>query len=579
VEIIDPPEFIKRLTESGIVTNDNMGQIDLLTKNPPKVDEIKKVLKKLKNGKASTDVPVEFMKAAAGSNSYMTALESVYRETWEELVLAELWRKTAITALYKNKGRRKDCKNYRGLSIGSSLLKLAMAIILERMRPWYNKQLLPNQNGFRQFFGCPDAIFSVKSIQNISSRMNKEVYVLFVDLTAAYDWCVRKWLFHSIFNRIDPKNVAMMNCVKIMEELYKKTESVMKGETEYFETTSGVRQGGSESPNLFNLFLDYIMRIYSNKAEELGLGVSFKFRIKDQARVRNDPIPYCGVENYLWIGYADDLVLTAESQESLQRATNLLAELLKKFGLVISIEKTKTMILNFKGSDEEYPSVLVHIDSKPIENVKLFVYLGSTITYNEPGTPTKELDRRIGLAHGKFAELKNVLCNYHLRLNIRMNYYNTYVRSRLCYCCETWTLTRNQYERMESIHVRFLRRMVRGGMSRVSSKDEIETAKKEKTAESINWAWKLNNCKIYDITKSTTLQEYIQMQNTKWVAHVVRAPNDTLTKRLMFVDEKFTKRGNHHRTVMENVTAAEEEKGRSLETFLRNCRSRKSGAS
>ena len=109
-----------------------------------------------------------------------------------------------------------------------------MAIILERLRTWYNKQLLPNQNGFRQYFGCPDAIFSMKSIQNISSRKNKEVYILFVDLTAAYDWCVRKWLLYSIFNRIDPSNIELTQCVKIMEELYKMTESVLKGETEYF---------------------------------------------------------------------------------------------------------------------------------------------------------------------------------------------------------------------------------------------------------------------------------------------------------------------------------------------------------
>ncbi len=46
----------------------------------------------------------------------------------------------------------------------------------------------------------------------------------------------------------------------IMEELYKKTESVLKGETKYFQTISGVRQGGPEPPNLFDLFLDYIMR-------------------------------------------------------------------------------------------------------------------------------------------------------------------------------------------------------------------------------------------------------------------------------------------------------------------------------
>ena len=234
-----------------------------------------------------------------------------------------------------------------------------MAIILERIRPWYNKQLLPNQNGFRQFFGCPDAIFSIKSIQNISSRLNKEVYVLFVDLTAAYDWCVRKWLFHSIYNRIDPKDVGIMTCVKIMEELYKKTESVMEGETDYFETTCGVRQGSSESPNLFNLFLDYIMRIYNHEAEQKGLGIVFKFRIKDQPRDWGGPLPYRGTENYAWIGYADD-----ESKEKLQLASDLLFGLLKRFGLVVSLEKTKSMILNYKGKDEYYPPIIVYMNGK-----------------------------------------------------------------------------------------------------------------------------------------------------------------------------------------------------------------------
>ena len=113
---------------------------------------------------------------------------------------------TTITALFKNKGKRKEFKNYRGLSLGSTLLKLAMAIILVRIRPWYNKQLLLNQNGFCEHFGCHDAIFSLKSIQNTASKMNKEVIVLFIDLTAAYDWCVQKWICHTIFNRIDSSN-------------------------------------------------------------------------------------------------------------------------------------------------------------------------------------------------------------------------------------------------------------------------------------------------------------------------------------------------------------------------------------
>ena len=174
-------------------------------------------------------------------------------------------------------------------------------------------------------------------------------------------------------------------------------------------------------------------------------------RIKDQARKRNDPIPYRGVEKYAWLGYADDLALTEDSKEKLQTTATVLSDLLQRFGLVISIDKTKTMILNFKGKSDEYPSELITINNVPIKNVTQFTYLGAIITYDEPGTSDKELDRRIGLAHGKFAEMKKLLCNYHLKLEIRMKFYNTYVRSRLCYCCETWTLTRKQYDKIEQI--------------------------------------------------------------------------------------------------------------------------------
>ena len=140
-EISNPPEFIKRLIDSGTASEEDLEEIDMLTIHPPDKEKIRKNIKKLKNKKTSTDMPAEFLKAAMESESYITSLESLYRETWVDVVIPELWRKTTITPLYKNKGKRKYCKNYEGLNIGSTRLKLAIAIILERLRPWYNKQL------------------------------------------------------------------------------------------------------------------------------------------------------------------------------------------------------------------------------------------------------------------------------------------------------------------------------------------------------------------------------------------------------------------------------------------------------
>ena len=55
------------------------------------------------------------------------------------------------------------------------------------------------------------------------------------------------------------------------------------------------------------------MRIYNHHAEQLGLGISFSYRIKDQAKERGDRSKYRDIGYYPWLGYADDLVLTADS--------------------------------------------------------------------------------------------------------------------------------------------------------------------------------------------------------------------------------------------------------------------------
>ena len=404
-------------------------------------------------------------------------------------------------------------------------------------------------------------------------------YALFIDLTAAYDWCVRKWLFHTVFNRINPSDTPTMNCVLIIEELYKKTLSCMKNEDDFFETSSGVRQGGSESPCLFNLYLDYIMRLYEHEAKQNGLGVEFTFRIKDQARDKNEGSNYRGTGHYLWVGYADDLVITATSSAKLQISANILSNLLNRFGLVISISKTKTMILNYKGDD--YPETILSIGNEKIDNVKEFVYLGSLVTFNEPGVADSEVNRRIGMALNKFSEIKKLLCNYRIHLKIRLRYYEVYIRSRLCYACGTWTLTKKQYERFESVHIGFLRRMIRDGMSRKSTKKEILNARNKaehgenEDLERVNWEWKYSNNKILTITKAKSLKSFIDNQNLKWVSHVIRGSNETLTKQLMFPDERFKKRGRHHETVLEKVVKLQNiEQGKSAETFLRECLNR-----
>ena len=61
--------------------------------------------------------------------------------------------------------------------------------------------------------------------------------------------------------------------------------------------------------------------------------------------------------------------------------------------------------------------------------------------------------------------------------------------------------------------------------------------------DAVDWSYKFNNLAIFGITKCKDMPEYISQQNLRWVAHVCRTSNDTLTKQLMFPDVRFCKVG------------------------------------
>ena len=111
-------------------------------------------------------------------------------------------------------------------------------------------------------------------------------------------------------------------------------------------------------------------------------------------------------------------------------------------------------------------------------------------------------------------------------------------------------------------------------MSRRSTDNEINLTKEaaksgeEQLLENIDWAYRMTNQKIYKIYKSLSMDTFIRKQNIRWVAHVCRSSNETLSKQLMFTDVHFTKRVRPHLTVYESVIQYHINNGVSEESFL-----------
>ena len=133
--------------------------------------EVNMFLHKLRDGKAAgmDGVPNEFLKVAHESfklsdRRHLTPQGSlgkvillVVRALFETGVIPRKWNTAVVTAIYKGTGEKRDCGNYRGISVTSSILNLTSKIVAARLSSALERvNALPiSQAGFRKLEECP----------------------------------------------------------------------------------------------------------------------------------------------------------------------------------------------------------------------------------------------------------------------------------------------------------------------------------------------------------------------------------------------------------------------------------------
>ena len=473
----------------------------------------------------------------------LRVIHRLAQNLWSELDLPNAWGNSRLKTLWKGKGSKSDPTKYRGLSIGSTVCKLMISIILERIRPWYEAQITDEQNGFRKNRGTTDGIFTIKRIHQITNRKKQSLYLLFVDLTAAFDHIPRKWLFDSI--RLRFPNEADLTLFNILEKLYSRTSLTFHEAQTTFPVSSGVRQGGPESPLLFNLYIDFVMRVFINKCNQDDTITFYqhKYRINSRSitrqqrlQMRNDNQKLTGSSSVPWCGYADDLILFLLDLTSLQQASSLLDSVFTEFGLQINETKTETMVLN-PGID--YQKTIIKIRGVPLTNTAQFEYLGSYICPTEPNTGDMEVNHRIQMALSKFATMSNLLRNSGIHLSTRVKFLNSFIRSRLTYSCQNWNLTKAQFDKLDVTYRNLLRRMIRCGFSRVDTDGDFR--------------YKINNAKLHTICNTKDVSDFIRNQQMSYAGHVVRMSNERCVKQLMFNSDTYHRVGRVTPSLLEQV--------------------------
>ena len=92
-----------------------------------------------------------------------------------------------IVTLYKNKGERDDCNNYRGICLLSVVGKLLAHVVLKRLQVLADRVYPESQCEFRANRSTTDMVFSLRQLQEKCREQQQPLLVAFIDLTKAFD--------------------------------------------------------------------------------------------------------------------------------------------------------------------------------------------------------------------------------------------------------------------------------------------------------------------------------------------------------------------------------------------------------
>ena len=100
---------------------------------PPSFVETQTVVKWLKLCKAPgiCGIHVELLKA--GENAVLVSLHAVLCSAWNTGIIPTDWKRGLVVPLWKGKGDRQDCNNYRAVTLLSVPGKVFAQIILDRV--------------------------------------------------------------------------------------------------------------------------------------------------------------------------------------------------------------------------------------------------------------------------------------------------------------------------------------------------------------------------------------------------------------------------------------------------------------
>ena len=312
-------------------------------------ETIRKLLKKLNKGVGHDGIHTIFLNQV--SNKFLDFLSIFINSCFNHCFFPSDILKGDLNPTIKDlKGNVTVSSNYRPVMQSSILLKLIELHILSYLEEKISFNF--RQFGFREGCSTTDASLILKETVFRYIQKKGKSFAAFIDLSKAFDKVNHFILGQQLLERnIQPDVVLLILCY-LRNQSGRVCWNQYKGE--YVFLDMGVRQGGILSPFLFKLYIDNLL----NNISEENIGCTY------------------GIVRMNILGYADDIVLLADTRENLSFLYTLLVDGIKSLELTMNSTKSKCMIFTRSRNICETE---IRLGEDVLEVVETYRYLGHII--------------------------------------------------------------------------------------------------------------------------------------------------------------------------------------------------------
>ena len=287
-----------------------------------------------------------------GGTGIVKSLTLLFNSCLQQQIMPSTWKQANVLPLFK-KGSRSDLNNYRPISLLSCVSKLFEKIIHKYLYNFLldNSLISCFQSGFLPGKSTTTQLIEIYHKMCKSLDDNKEVRVVFLDITKAFDKVYHRGLLHKL--RECGIKGRLLGFFQDYLRGRQQRVSIGGSFSSWGILRAGVPQGSVLGPLLFLIYINDITSVI------------------EHSNIRM---------------FADDTCLFLEIEDRAECARKIDSDLTRisnwaqQWAIQFSASKTKSLIISNKKDFHCNPTV--YLNGIPIEEVKSYKYLGIHLTSN-----------------------------------------------------------------------------------------------------------------------------------------------------------------------------------------------------